>query len=308
MRVAALDCGTNSLKLLVADLDPATGRQVDLERELRMVRLGQGVDRTGEIAPEALQRTLAACADYAATVRRLGAARVRCCATSAARDARNGEAFTAGMRDRLGVEAEVLTGEEEAALSYAGVARGLPGLADPVLVVDVGGGSTELVLGDGHRVVAAASADVGSVRLTERHLDADPPTPAQREAAESDVERALAALPVRAGDARTLVGVSGTVVTVAGLALGLSRLTDERLHGARVAAADVHAACAALLGATVDERRAMPVMHPGRADVIGGGAVVLDRVLAAAGVDDLVVSTHDVLDGIAWSLVEPVDQ
>ena len=305
MRVAAVDCGTNSLKLLVADLDPATGTQVDLVREQRITRLGQDVDRTGRIAPEALTRTLAACDDYAATARRLGAERVRCCATSAARDAGNGDGFAAGMRARFGVDVEVLTGRQEAALSYAGVARDLPGgRAGTMLVVDVGGGSTELVLGEGTRVLASASADVGSVRVTERHLTGDPPTAAQRTAAAADVDAALAALAVRPADAGTLVGVSGTVVTVAARALGLDSPDDPRLHGARIDSAAVRAACASLLAATVAERRELSVMHPGRADVIGGGAVVLDRVLVAAGVGELVVSLQDVLDGIAWSLVD----
>jgi exopolyphosphatase / guanosine-5'-triphosphate,3'-diphosphate pyrophosphatase len=312
VRVAAVDCGTNALKLLVADLDPSAGTQHDLVRELHVTRLGQGVDRTGVLAPAALARTLAVLDGYAATARRLGVERVRCCATSAARDARNGAELAAGVRDRLGVTVEVLTGPQEAALSYAGVVRGLQqvghqvGLprADPVLVVDIGGGSTELVLGEGARVLAAASADVGAVRLTERYLADDPPTAAQRDAAAAAADVALTALAVRPADARTLVGVSGTAVTVAAHALGLSSLDADRLHGARVGAASVRASCAALLAAGVSERRAMPVMHPGRADVIGGGAVVLDRVLAGALVDELVVSTHDVLDGIAWSLVE----
>ncbi len=304
MRVAAVDCGTNSLKLLVADLDPATGQQTDLARELQVTRLGQGVDRTGRFAAEALARTLAGCDDYAAVVQRLGAERLRFCATSAARDAGNGAAFAAGVRERFGVDVEVLTGAEEAALSYGGAVRGLGDPAGSVLVVDIGGGSTELVLGEGPRVVASGSADVGSVRLTERHLAGDPPTPAERAAAAADADRALAALPVRPADAGTVVGVSGSVVTIAAHALGLTSLDPARLHGARLPAEDVRASCAALLGADVAERRAMPIMLAGRADVIGGGAVLLDRVLEAAGADTLVVSTQDLLDGIAWTMVE----
>jgi exopolyphosphatase/guanosine-5'-triphosphate,3'-diphosphate pyrophosphatase len=260
------------------------------------------------LAPVALARTLAVLDGYAATARRLGVERVRCCATSAARDARNGRELAVGVLDRLGVPVEVLTGPQEAALSYAGVVRGLrqadAPAADPMLVVDIGGGSTELVLGEGARVLAAASADVGAVRLTERFLADDPPTAAQRDAAATAADAALSALAVRPADARTLVGVSGTAVTIAAHALGLSSLDPDRLHGARVGTASVRASCAALLAAGVAERRALPVMHPGRADVIGGGAVVLDRVLAGALVAELVVSTHDVLDGIAWSLLE----
>ncbi len=304
MRVAALDCGTNTLKLLVADLDPSSGRHTELVRDLQVTRLGQGIDRTGRIGADALARTLEGCAEYAAVVDRLAVERLRFCATSAARDARNGAEFAAGVRDRFGVDVEVLSGGEEAALSYAGAVRGLGDPAGTVLVVDVGGGSTELVLGEGRRVVASGSADVGSVRLTERHLAGDPPTPAECAAAAADADRGLGALPVRASDATTVVGVSGTVVTVAAHALGLTALDPARLHGARLPAGGVRASCAALLGATVGERRAMPMMLPGRADVIGGGAVVLDRVLAAAGTDSLVVSTQDLLDGIAWALVE----
>ena len=309
MRVAAVDCGTNALKLLVTDVDPADGTQTDLVRELRMTRVGEGVDRVGRITPDALRRTLAGCDDYAAAIDRLEVEGLRCAATSAARDAANGAELVAGMNARFGVPIEVLSGEREAALSYAGVVHGLrrSGVrtADPMLVVDIGGGSTELVLGEGAQVRAAASADVGAVRLTERHLSDDPPTAGQRDAAVADVDSALLTLPVRPADAGTLVAVSGTAVTVAALALGLDTLDPDRLHGARVGAEEVRDACAALLAAPVAERLALGVMHPGRADVIGGGAIVLDRVLVAAGADELVVSTCDVLDGMAWSLVAP---
>jgi exopolyphosphatase/guanosine-5'-triphosphate,3'-diphosphate pyrophosphatase len=307
--VAAVDCGTNALKLLVTDVDPADGTQTDLVRELRMTRVGEGVDRVGRITPDALRRTLAGCDDYAAAIDRLEVEALRCAATSAARDAANGAELVAGMNARFGVPIEVLSGEREAALSYAGVVHGLrrSGVrtADPMLVVDIGGGSTELVLGEGAQVRAAASADVGAVRLTERHLSDDPPTAGQRDAAVADVDSALLTLPVRPADAGTLVAVSGTAVTVAALALGLDTLDPDRLHGARVGAEEVRDACAALLAAPVAERLALGVMHPGRADVIGGGAIVLDRVLVAAGADELVVSTCDVLDGMAWSLVAP---
>jgi exopolyphosphatase/guanosine-5'-triphosphate,3'-diphosphate pyrophosphatase len=305
--VAAVDCGTNALKLLVTDVDPADGTQTDLVRELRMTRVGEGVDLVGRITPDALRRTLAGCDDYAAAIDRLEVEALRCAATSAARDAANGAELVAGMNARFGVPIEVLSGEQEAALSYAGVVHGLrrSGVrtADPMLVVDIGGGSTELVLGEGAQVRAAASADVGAVRLTERHLSDDPPTAGQRDAAVADVDSALLTLPVRPADAGTLVAVSGTAVTVAALALGLDTLDPDRLHGARVGAEEVRDACAALLAAPVAERLALGVMHPGRADVIGGGAIVLDRVLVAAGADELVVSTCDVLDGMAWSLV-----
>lgn len=304
VRVAAVDCGTNAVKLLVADLEPGTGAQRDVVRRLEITRLGEGVDRTGRIGDEALARTLAVCADYAAAVAEHEARRLSVCATAAARDAVNGALFADGVRSLLGVELEVLDGLDEARLSYAGAVRGLPGLAEPVLVVDIGGGSTELVLGDGDgEVRQSMSADVGSVRLTERHLAGDPPGPGEVAAARADVERALTAVPFDLSVAATVVGVSGSVLTVAAHALGLDALLESRLHGARLPARSVHTACSALLGATVGMRRALPFMPTGRADVIGAGALVLDRVLEATGADALVVSTRDVVDGICWSLV-----
>lgn len=303
-RVAAVDCGTNSIRLLVADVDPVAGTLVDLDRRMEIVRLGEGVDRTGELAPEALRRTFAACDTYAARVRELGAERLRFVATSASRDARNRADFVAGVVERMGVPPEVVSGEEEAALSFTGAVRGLTGLPMPCLVVDIGGGSTELVLGS-DVPEAATSIDIGCVRMTERHLSGDPPTPAEVAAVVADVDAALdrAAAVVPLGRARTLVGLAGSVTTVAGIWLRLPAYDSAAIHRSRIPAAGVREVSDALLAMTREERAAVPVMHPGRVDVIAAGAVVLRRIVDRLGLADVVVSEHDILDGIAWSLV-----
>jgi exopolyphosphatase / guanosine-5'-triphosphate,3'-diphosphate pyrophosphatase len=297
--VAAVDCGTNTVRLLVGAL-PAVA-----VRESRIVRLGQGVDATGRLADAALARTFATMDDYAATIREHGATRVRVCATSAVRDAANGAVFGRGVEDRFGVAPDVLTGAEEAALTFDGAVRNLTGPApDPVLVVDIGGGSTELVLGSGDgRVQAAHSMDVGSVRLHERHLHGDPPTRAEVAACVADIDAHLDAAPVPVGDARTVVGVAGSTLTVAAGVLGLASYDRSAIDQARLAAADVARFVERLVAMTVGERRALPYLDPGRADVIGAGALILARVLARARVRTLVASEADILDGIAWSLV-----
>jgi len=307
-RVAAVDCGTNSLRLLVADVDPVAGRLVDVERTMAVVRLGQGVDATGAFAPEALGRTFAALDEAAATCRRhgVGPDAIRFVATSASRDVSNRDVFADGVRARLGVAPEVVSGEEEAALSFAGATRELLGTRPgPFLVVDLGGGSTELVLGAA-QLEAARSVDVGSVRMTERHLHDDPPTPAQVAAARADVEAVLDGVDVPLERTRTLVGVAGSVTTVTAVALGLDAYAAGSVHGAVLPLADVRAACDRLLAMTRAERAALPVVHPGRVDVIGAGALVwravLDRVEALAGVEEVVTSEHDILDGIAFSV------
>jgi exopolyphosphatase / guanosine-5'-triphosphate,3'-diphosphate pyrophosphatase len=306
-RVAAVDCGTNTIKLLVADLDPATGSEHELVREARMVRLGQDVDRTGRLAEEALARVFAAVEEYAVLVDRHGASTIRFCATSAVRDAANADVFVAGVEARLGVTPEVVSGREEALLSFAGATRSLGRVPAPVLVIDIGGGSTELVLGDGHgQVQVGHSLDVGSVRMTERHLHEDPPAPSSVAAAAATIDAALDTLPghgVALESARTVVAVSGTGLTVAAAVLDLPSLSRELVDGAVVPVRGVHDAAARLLGMTVAERRALPYMHPGRADVIGAGALVLSRVLARTPVESVGVSVRDILDGIAWSAV-----
>jgi exopolyphosphatase/guanosine-5'-triphosphate,3'-diphosphate pyrophosphatase len=307
-RVAALDCGTNSLRLLVADVEGA--RLSDVVRRMEIVRLGEGVDRTGRLSDAALARTFTVLDEYAGIIRSLDVDRIRMVATSASRDASNRDSFVAGVVDRLGVPPEVITGDAEAELSFEGATRELrgEGVPSPYLVVDIGGGSTELVLGDDDGPRAARSLDIGCVRLTERHLHDDPPTEWQLAAAVTDIDAALdeAARTVAIREARTVVGLAGSVTTVVALALGLERYDPDRIHHARVSAADVAAITAGLLAATRDERAAMPVMHPGRVDVIGGGALVLDAVLRKAGVDSVVASEHDILDGIAFSIGQPL--
>jgi exopolyphosphatase/guanosine-5'-triphosphate,3'-diphosphate pyrophosphatase len=296
--IAAIDCGTNSIKLLIGDL-PAVS-----VRESRMVRLGQGVDATGSLAEEALTRTFAAVDEYAALIRAHGVERVRFCATSATRDARNAEVFTEGVRERLGVVPDVLSGDEEAALVFAGATRSLHDrLQAPVLVVDIGGGSTELVMG-ASGPDAATSMDIGSVRLHERHLHADPPTLDQVAACRADIDRHLAAAPVPLGQARSVVGTSGTVKTLAAAMMDLPAYDRDAIDGAVLGTAETHAYVERLVAMTVAERRAIPSMHPGRADVIGAGALIWDLVLAGAGVERYRVSEADILHGIAWSLVD----
>ena len=302
MRVAGIDCGTNSIRLLIAEVTPAG--LVDLDRRMLVVRLGEGVDATGRLAPAALERTFAATRVYADAIREAGVDRVRFVATSATRDAENAADFRAGVAEILGLEPEVITGDQEAALSFTGATQSMAaGLAPPYLVVDVGGGSTEFVLGNG-TVEASRSVDVGCVRMRERHLHGDPPTGAEIDAATQDIDAAidLAADAVPLDQARTLIGVAGTATTIAAIALGLERYDPVAIHGARVPAATVHEVAARMLTATRAERAAIGVMHPGRVDVIGAGALVIDRVVSRLGEVDLVASEHDILDGIAASI------
>ena len=306
-RVGAVDCGTNTIKLLVADLDATTGEEHELVRELRMVRLGQDVDRTGRLADAALERAFAAIDEYAALVEQHHVDVLRFCATSAARDASNADVFREGVRRRLGVEPEVVTGDEEAQLSYDGATRSLlgRGLPEPFLVIDIGGGSTELILGTGEQVEAARSLDIGSVRMTERHLPSDPPTEAEMARATEAIDAALDGLAEHGVDlarGRTVVGVAGTITTVAAAVLDLPGFVREAIHHADLPRESVHATTARVLAMSVDERRSLPYMPEGRADVIGAGALILDRVLARSTSDRLLVSVSDILDGIAWSV------
>ncbi|MFD4632076.1 exopolyphosphatase [Streptomyces sp. NPDC058284] len=310
-RVAAIDCGTNSIRLLVADADPATGELVDLDRRMQIVRLGQGVDRTGRLAPEALERTFAACREYAAVIKEHGAERVRFVATSASRDAENRDEFAQGVLDILGVEPEVISGDEEAEFSFTGATKELTGrddLATPYLVVDIGGGSTEFVVGT-DSVLAARSVDVGCVRMTERHLVrdgavTDPPAPEQLDAIRADIEAALdlAESTVPLKEARTLVGLAGSVTTVAAIALGLDTYDSQAIHHSRIPYDQVKQIVHRLTHATHDERAAIPVMHAGRVDVIAAGSLVLLAIMDRVGAREVVVSEHDILDGIGWSI------
>ncbi|MFG3508183.1 exopolyphosphatase [Streptomyces sp. NPDC047821] len=304
-RVAAIDCGTNSIRLLVADVDPVSGEVTDLDRRMTIVRLGQGVDRTGRLAPEALERTFAACREYAAVIKEYGAERLRFVATSASRDAENRDDFVRGVMDILGVEPEVVTGDQEAEFSFTGATKELKDSGSgEYLVVDIGGGSTEFVVGRTH-ARAARSVDIGCVRLTERHVRSDPPSEAEVAAIRADIEAALdlaeQTVPLR--DAETLVGLAGSVTTVAAIALGLAEYDSAAIHRSRVSYERVAEVTARLLAATHDERSAIPVMHPGRVDVIVSGALVLLAVMERTGAREVVVSEHDILDGIALSLV-----
>jgi exopolyphosphatase / guanosine-5'-triphosphate,3'-diphosphate pyrophosphatase len=340
-RVAAVDCGTNSVRLLIADI--TGGTLVDLERRMEIVRLGQGVDRTGRLAPEALDRTFTAMRGYAKLIAGHGVEHVRVVATSATRDAANRDDFVRGVVEIFGVEPEVISGEEEARLSFVGATKDLAALRPmrPYLVVDIGGGSTEFVLGTGD-VEASRSVDIGCVRMTERYFSADPPSPEQVAAAVAEIDGVLAAVrtgqstrdeaaalaeeaaiageaslvdaplppppppvvpPVPVDRARTLVGLAGSVTTVAGIALGLPEHDSSRTHLSRIKVRQVHDVTRMLLHSTRDERAAIGVLHPGRVDVIGAGALILDRIMREYGFNDVVVSEHDILDGIAWSLV-----
>jgi len=305
-RVAAVDCGTNSLRLLVADVDPARGELTDVARRMEIVRLGQGVDRTGRLAPEALARTAAVLDDYAGVIAATAARLVRMVATSATRDASNTAEFTRQVKEILGVAPEVLTGPEEAMLSFVGATAELAGPhGGPFLVVDIGGGSTEFVSGNpGEPAVHALSVDIGCVRLTERHLHGDPPSRDEMARAAADIDAALDTVTgvVPVWQARTLVGLAGSVTTVAGIAMGLPTYDPARIHHARVPAADVHEVTRGLLVQTRAARTAIGVMHPGRVDVIGAGALILDRIMERFGFSEVLVSEHDILDGMAWSL------
>jgi exopolyphosphatase / guanosine-5'-triphosphate,3'-diphosphate pyrophosphatase len=310
--VAAIDCGTNSIRLLVADV-PARGRHVDLLRRMEIVRLGQGVDSTGRLAPEAIERTRVVLAEYAAAARDLGAGAVRMVATSATRDAANRADFEQMVEATLGQVPDVVTGREEAELSFLGAtasldvaaqAHGSPPPRPPFLVVDIGGGSTEFVLGDSTGVRAARSVDIGCVRLTERHLHGDPPAADEIARAEADIRAALAQVcaEVPVAEAASLVGLAGSVTTVAALALHLPAYDPDAIHGSRIPVAGVRAVAADLLAATRARRAALPVMHPGRVDVIGAGALILRVLMDEFGLTEVVVSEHDILDGIALRL------
>jgi exopolyphosphatase/guanosine-5'-triphosphate,3'-diphosphate pyrophosphatase len=304
-RVAAVDCGTNTIRLLVADIDRRSGGQESLVREQRIVRLGQGVDSTGRLADDALARVFAACEEYASIVDAHDVAALRFVATSAARDAENSHDFAEGVYSRLRVRPEVVSGDVEAALSYDGATRMLRDAVPPVAVVDIGGGSTEVIVGGSHEdVTAARSLDIGSVRITERLMPSDPPTGVELEAATTTVDEALDTLPsygVHVGDARTLVGVAGTVTTLGTLLLGLDHWDRDLVHLSTYPFEDVQGLVERLLAMTTQDRMRLGVPE-GRADVIGAGALILDRVLQRSWARRLTVSESDILDGIAWSI------
>jgi exopolyphosphatase/guanosine-5'-triphosphate,3'-diphosphate pyrophosphatase len=301
MRVAAIDCGTNSIRLLIADIDGNNFREV--VRDMEIVRLGQGVDETGQFHPDAIARTLAAVDKFAAEIAKRGVEKIRFCATSATRDATNRHLFVDGVRDRLGIEPEVISGDEEAALSFAGAIKDLNPTDGPFLVVDIGGGSTEFVFGTS-TVEAARSVNIGCVRMTERHFASDPATAEQIEAARTDIQAAIAqaAEVVPITKARTLVAVAGTATTVTAAALDLPEYDRYAIHLARVSAQQTHDAAAMFATKTRDQRLALGYMHPGRVDVIAAGSLVLSEIIKATGASEFVASESDILDGMAYSL------
>jgi len=295
---AAIDIGTNSVRLLVTD---STGRE--LERVMRVTRLGQGVDVTGTLAPEAIARTVAVLADYATRLRGHGVTRVRAVATSAARDAKNGADFLDAAQAALGVRPELLSGDAEARLSFYGATQGLATSDGPFLVIDLGGGSTELVLGS-EQPEAEISVQMGCVRMTERHLHGDPPTTFELRACELDVRRQLAQVRavIEVSSARCVLGLAGTVTALSAMQLGLTHYDATRTHHSRLSAAQVTTLSARLARASVAERRQL-LVEPARAEVIVGGAIVLSTLMSELCIDELRVSERDILDGLAASLL-----
>lgn len=300
-RVAAIDCGTNSIRLLIADI--SNGKFREVVRDMEIVRLGQGVDQTKSFHPDAIARTLSATEKFSSQIKSKGVEKIRFCATSATRDATNRNIFIDGVREILGVEVEVIPGEEEAALSFMGATKELMQSEAPFLVVDIGGGSTEFVIG-GTEVSAAKSVNIGCVRMSERHLNQQPPSSAQIHAAITDIDLAIAeaakAVPITT--AQTLVAVAGTATTVAAAALELSYYDRHTIHLSRISADKVYKVAAMFQQLSKDEIAKLGYMHPGRVDVITAGALVLSRVMAATGATEFVASESDILDGIAWKL------
>jgi len=306
MRVAAIDCGTNSIRLLIAEPDGSGGLN-DLERRLEIVRLGQGVDATGEFHPDALRRTFAAVDDYAELIQKaeVPVEKVHFVATSAARDAKNRDSFFLGIKERLGVQADVISGETEARLSFMGALSRVTPDGEPVLVMDIGGGSTELITGSAAgELHSAISLDIGSVRVTERFLKQNPVADDDLERATMYVDELLAGSGVDFDSIGTWIGVAGTATTLAGVYLELEQYDRERVHGARIPVPAIAELLNRLAGLTVEEIRALPSMHPGRADVITGGALVETRVAQRLQVGELIVSESDILDGIALQLID----
>ena len=302
MRVAAIDCGTNSIRLLIADIDGTNFREI--VREMEIVRLGQGVDKTGQFHPDAIARTLAAVDSFARTIAAKGVEKIRFCATSATRDATNRDLFIDGVKERLGIEPEVIPGEVEAALSFQGATKDFNKTEGPFLVIDIGGGSTEFVFGT-DKVEFAKSMNIGCVRMSERHFTGGEAEPGQIAEATADIDEAIAQaakiVPIK--DAKTLIAVAGTATTVAAAALDLPEYDRYSIHLSRISAEKTHAISKQFLAMSRDARAALGYMHPGRVDVIGAGALVLSRIMYATGASEFVASESDILDGMVWSLV-----
>ena len=300
-RVAAIDCGTNSIRLLIADITGGNFKEV--VRTMEIVRLGQGVDQNKSFHPDAISRTLAAVEKFAQLIASKGVEKIRFCATSATRDASNRQLFTNGVKKILGTEVEVIPGEEEAALSFIGATKELSKNDGPFLVVDIGGGSTEFVFGN-EKVDFAKSVNIGCVRMSERHLSLQPPTIEQIAEAIIDIDLAItqAAKVVPISQAKSLVAVAGTATTVAAAALKLDKYDRYLIHLSRISAPSGHQVAAMLQAMSKDQIAALGYMHPGRVDVITAGALVLSRIMAATGASEFIASESDILDGIAWSL------
>jgi exopolyphosphatase / guanosine-5'-triphosphate,3'-diphosphate pyrophosphatase len=305
-RVAAIDCGTNSIRLLISDIDTSTNTATDVCREMRIVRLGEGVDKNNAFSPRALERTFKAIDEYEEILLKHNVENLRFVATSATRDAQNKAMFIKGVIDRLRIVPEVIAGTEEAALSFDGATRSLRQKHKaPFLIIDLGGGSTELVIGD-QEPTGAYSMDVGCVRMTERHTPGGNPTKAQEEAIRTDVRNALkeAGKKVDWQKAQTIVGVAGTVTTVAAHILKLKTYDPEVLHGASISAQQISQTAQDFISLTPSQRAALPYMHEGRIEVITAGSIVLDEVMKAIGAQTLIASERDILDGVAWSQVQ----
>ncbi len=301
MQVGVIDCGTNSIRLLIADI--SAGKFHELHRDMKIVRLGQGVDQTSKFHPEAIKRTLAAVDVYAKEFHARGVEKIRFCATSATRDATNRDLFLEGVHDRLGIYPEVISGEEEAALSFAGATREIPNSQGPFLVVDIGGGSTEFVFGI-ESVEKVKSVNIGCVRMSERHFKSDPPSASEISAATDDIRAAIAdaAAVVPITSAKTLIAVAGTATTVAAAVLDLKEYDPNAIHLSRISAQQVHDISDMYLKMNHAARAELGYMHPGRVDVITAGALVLSQILIATGAEEFIASESDILDGMAWDL------
>jgi len=303
MRVGVVDCGTNSIRLLIADIEGNNFREIT--RQMQVVRLGQGVDETNQFHPNAISRTFAAVDLYAGEIARRGVEKLRFCATSATRDALNRAVFVDGVKERLGIEPEVISGDEEARLSFAGATREFNRSDGPFLVVDIGGGSTEFVLGT-DSVESAISVNIGCVRMTERHFHSDPPSADEIALARRDIQNAIdiASASVDIKSAKTLVCVAGTATTVAAAALNLPEYDRQAIHLSRISVEQVHDVSKRFSTMTHDERAILGYMHPGRVDVIPAGSLVLSEIVKATGATEFVASENDILDGMAWSLAK----
>ena len=303
-RVAAIDCGTNSIRLLIADVSEGNFRE--LYRTMEIVRLGQGVDKNKSFDPAAIERTLRATAAFSEEIARRGVTAIRFCATSATRDAENRALFIDGVRDILGIEPEVISGDEEARLSFAGAVSEMHPSDAPFLVIDIGGGSTEFVYGE-KEVRFAKSVNIGCVRMSERHFATAPATSESVDAAIADIDSAIeeAAQVVPIKQARTLIAVAGTATTVAAAALDLEEYDRYAIHLSRISAVKTSEISKLFLSMTRDEIASLGYMHPGRVDVIAAGALVLDRIMKATGAAEFVASERDILDGMAWSISSP---